>query len=380
MRVRTSFPPKSHSSEQCLYPGLSLRTIGQSRSQTNQNDIVLPLGIIFFLLIGGMALAQDIPKGRNQEACLECAASADSREHSGMNVEAPGSTGASLSISPDSWTLRKRVDEVIVFFAATHWHKFAQGLNREDIRVTDDDKPVEKISAFGYQRDLPLRLGLLVDTSGSVNPQFRAQQSAAVQFLQEMVRRGRDRAFVMGFANHTVVTQDYSDDPEHLAAGVAALHNGGGTALFDAIQGACNKLTTKEDGVPTARILVVLSDFDDDASETTLLQAITKAQMREVTIYTMNTANPEQNYLAMKRLAAETGGLAFDSIYKGEVTSAFSAIEKEMRNRYMISYQPLDLKEDGRFHHIRIRAEKSGERFHVHTRTGYYARLESSTE
>jgi hypothetical protein len=260
-----------------------LRTIGQSRSQTNQNDSVLLLGIVLFVLIGGMVLAPGIAKGQDRETCLECVETDDSGARSVAKAKAPDSTEASLSIGPDSWTLCKRVDEVIVFFTATHGHKFAQGLNREDIRVIDDNKPVERISAFGFQRDLPLRLGLLVDTSGSVNTQFRAQQKAAVQFLQKMVRRGRDRAFVMGFSSDTVVTQDYSDDPEYLAAGVAALRNGGGTVLFDAIQGACDKLNTTEGGEPTARILVVLSDFEDNGSETTLLEAIAKAQMREVT-------------------------------------------------------------------------------------------------
>jgi len=65
---------------------------------------------------------------------------------------------------------------------------------------------------------------------------------------------------------------------------------------------------------------------------------------------------------------------------KRELRKAFSDIEKEMRNRYALSYQPSELKEDGRFRHIQITAEKSGRRFHVHTRKGYYARLASSTE
>jgi Ca-activated chloride channel family protein len=69
---------------------------------------------------------------------------------------------------------------------------------------------------FAYQRDLPFRLGLVVGTSASVNPQFRLQQEAAIQFLRQVMRQGLDRAFVLGFANHAVVTKDYSDDPERL--------------------------------------------------------------------------------------------------------------------------------------------------------------------
>ena len=71
---------------------------------------------------------------------------------------------------------------------------------------------------------------------------------------------------MLGFSNDVEVTQDYSDDPERLAAGVAALVNGGGTAFFDAIKNACDKLNTAREGEPAARVLIVLSDGDDNAS------------------------------------------------------------------------------------------------------------------
>lgn len=352
--------------------------------------------IILLALLSDLALALGADKGedlgyqefraQDREVCPECAIDGEP-ERDGPAPEAPDSPRASLSISPDSWTVRKRVDEVTVSFTATRGRKFAQGLNREDITVTDDNEPVARISAFGCQRDLPLRLGLVVDTSGSVNPQFRAQQKAAVQFLRQIVRPGIDQAFVLGFANEATVTQDYSDDPERLAAGVAALREGGGTALHDAIVRASDKLMMVEDNQPIARILIVLSDGDDNASETTLAYAIEKAQTREVTIYTMHTSTlrfepgrPPQGLQELKQIAVETGGLVFYQMDKREVTKAFSAIETEMRNRYVLSYQPVNLREDGRFHRIRIKAEKSGQRFRIRTRKGYYARLVSSKE
>jgi len=246
---------------------------------------------------------------------------------------------------------------------------------------------VARISAFGYQRELPLRLGLLVDTSASVNPRFRFEQQAATQFLRKIVRRGLDRAFVLGFADHPNLTQDYSDDPEQLAAGVAALRNGGGTALFDSIYGACEKLTTAKAGEMEARILIVLSDGDDNSSRATLSRAIEMAQMRNITIYAINTRieSSDSVYLqgmaksdaAMKELAAQTGGRSFVEVTNREVIRAFSVIEEEMRNRYSVSYQPGNLQENGRFRRIEIVAEKSGRRFRIHARKGYYARLKS---
>jgi Ca-activated chloride channel homolog len=340
------------------------------------------------MLAGGVTFAAGRAQGQDRGICPQCQVGANSRgPGADSDGSLPGDNDAVRSGAADSWTVRKRVDEVTVFFSATDGHKFVPGLNQENLRVSDDNKPVARISAFGYQRDLPLRLGLLVDTSSSVNRQFRDQQRAAVQFLHQVVRRGLDLAFVAGFANQSVVTQDYSDDPERLAAGVAALRNGGSTALFDAVSSACDKMTSATDAQPAARILIVLSDGDDNQSRTTLNQAIEKAQIREITIYTMNTSvnmsepgvSPERR--ALKQLAVETGGRGFEQAGKREVIKAFAAIEEEMRNRYALSYQPSDLKEDGRFHRIQIAAEKSGRRFHVHTRRGYYARwLLPSTE
>jgi VWFA-related protein len=169
------------------------------------------------------------------------------------------------------------------------------------------------------------------------------------------------------------------------------LHNGGGTAFFDAIEKACDKLTAGTDSEPAARVLIVLSDGDDNDSKTTLIQAVEKAQMRDVTIYTINTGDSgvsthdwpksqRPSDVALKGLAEETGGRYFSEMSKSELKQAFSSIEKEMRNRYALSYQPGDLQEDGRFHRIQIAAEKSGRRFRVQTRKGYYAPLAASAE
>jgi Ca-activated chloride channel family protein len=348
----------------------------------------LHLGVTILVLVGAMVLVPGVADGQDAETCLDCAINKNVGGRSlGPKADLTDGTHASLITSPDFWTVRKRVNEVTVFFTAKSGHKLVPRLSKEDIRVTDDNKPIARISAFGYQRDLPLRLGLLVDTSNSVNRNFHFEK-ATIQFFRQIVRRDLDRAFVLGFANDVDVTQDYSDDPEQLAAGVMALRNGGGAALFDAIDAACDKFIAKEDSEPTARILIVLSDGDDNSSKASLSLAIEKAQMRDVTIYSMNT-KPEETemgrtlppgYVALKQLAEETGGRAFSEKRNSELKKAFSTIEEEMRNRYALSYQPSDLEEDGRFHRIQIAAEKSGRRLRVHTRNGYYARLASSIE
>ncbi len=300
-------------------------------------------------------------------------------------------TLAALTDRSDTWIFRKRVEEVTVFFTATDRRRFVPNLVEEDIRITDDHKPIVKISAFRHQHDLPLRLGLVVDTSGSVNPRFRFEQEAAIQFLRRIVREEVDRAFVLGFSDHVRVTQDYSDDPRLLAAGVTALRNGGGTALFDAIAIACDKLATASaDTNPAARILIVLSDGEDNASRIFLKQALEIAQSRDVTLYTINTriesVDPQGSHATaegdaiLKRLAQDSGGRFFSRMSARGVASAFSVIEEEMRNRYVLFYRPDELAADGRFHRIEVTARKRGRPFHVHARKGYYARSAPLTE
>jgi Ca-activated chloride channel family protein len=350
------------------------------------------LGVTSLVLVAGMTLPGCSAEGQEGKACRDSAVLENVGARSvGPSAGLTGGAHASLFTSSDSWTVHERVDEVTIFFTASDRHKFVEGLNKEDIGVTDDGKAITRISAFGSQGDLPLRLGLVVDTSSSVKTHFRVEQQASLQFLRQVMRPGRDQAFVLGFSHDIEVTQDYSDDPERLAAGVATLVNGGGTAFFDAIQNACDKLNTVREGEPAARVLIVLSDGDDNASKTTLVQAIEKAQVRDVTIYTLNTSisgrieswqrlPPPPGDLALKRLAEETGGRSFSELNKRDLKKAFSAIEQEMRNRYALSYQPGGLQEDGRFRPIKITARKSGRRLRVHSRKGYYARLASSVE
>ena len=133
-------------------------------------------------------------------------------------------------------TIKKRVDEVNVLFIATDHHgKFVRNLTQGDFTILDDHKPPQAIVNFRRETDLPIELGLLVDTSGSVHSRFDFEQEAAVSFLQHTLRVNFDKAFVMGFSSHSLVTQDFTDSVRLLETGVRNLHNGGGTALYDAI-------------------------------------------------------------------------------------------------------------------------------------------------
>ena len=134
-----------------------------------------------------------------------------------------------------------------------------------------------------------MRLGLVVDTSDSVNDRFSFEQAAATKFLQEVVADKDDLAFVVGVNNSVLLVQDFSADRTLSSHALNQLAPGGGTALWDAVAFAADKLATHPEVQPVARILVVISDGEDNSSSITLKQAIASAQNGEVAVYTVST-------------------------------------------------------------------------------------------
>ncbi|PYX39849.1 MAG: VWA domain-containing protein [Acidobacteria bacterium] len=273
-------------------------------------------------------------------------------------------------------TIRKRVDEVNVLFIATDKHgKFVRNLNQNDFSFLDDHKPVQSIVNFRRETDLPLKMGLLVDVSGSVHTRFDFEQDAATSFLQHVLRPGFDKAFVMGFNGSQNMAQDFTDKITELSRGVRSLHEGGGTALYDAIYHACrDKLLKEQSDRPQRKALIVLSDGDDNQSDVSLSQAVEMAQRAEVIIYAISTDDSglilrgDKN---LEKLAAATGGRAFFPFKMKDIKNSFAAIEDELRSQYVVSYHPADFDADGRYRSIQISALKKD--LQVRARQGYYA-------
>jgi len=273
-------------------------------------------------------------------------------------------------------TIRKRVDEVNVLFIATDKHgKFVRNLNQNDFNFLDDHKPVRSIVNFRRETDLPLKMGLLIDVSGSVHTRFEFEQDAALSFMQHVVRPGFDKAFVMGFNASQDMRQEFTDNVQLLAQGVHSLHEGGGTALYDAIYHACHDKLAKElSDRPQRRALIILSDGDDNQSEYTLAQAVEMAQRAEVIIYAISTDDSglvlrgDKN---LEKVASATGGRAFFPFKMKDIKNSFAAIEDELRSQYVVSYHPADFDADGRYRSIEISALKKD--LQVRARKGYYA-------
>jgi Ca-activated chloride channel homolog len=273
-------------------------------------------------------------------------------------------------------TIRKRVNEVNVLFIAMDKHgKFVRDLSQNDFSFLDDHRPPQQIVNFSQQTDLPLQMGLLIDTSGSVRGRFQFEQDAAVGFLQHTIRPHYDHAFVMGFSARNRVVQDFTDNVSLLAAGVQNLQDGGGTALYQAIYAACKERLLKDDSDrPMRRALVIVSDGEDNQSEVSKQQAIEMAQRAQVLIYAISTDDSglilrgDKN---LQQLADATGGRAFFPYKMKDIKNSFSAIEDELRSQYVVSYHPANFDADGRYRTIEITSLKRD--LQVRARKGYFA-------
>jgi VWFA-related protein len=290
----------------------------------------------------------------------------------------PEASAATGSDSSDPiLTIKARVNEVNVLFIATdHRGKFVRNLNQGDFSILDDHKPPQAIINFRRETDLPIALGLLVDTSGSVHGRFDFEQEAAVSFLQHTLRANFDKAFVMGFSTHSQVTQEFTDNVRLLETGVRNLRNGGGTAMYDAIYKACREKLSKEDhgDHPVRRAIIVVSDGEDNQSEVSRALAIETAQRAEVIIYAISTDDSGlilRGDKALQQLADATGGRAFFPFKMKDIKNSFAAIEDELRSQYVVSYKPADFDADGRYRSIEITALKKD--LQVRARKGYYA-------
>jgi Ca-activated chloride channel homolog len=275
-------------------------------------------------------------------------------------------------------TIRATTNEVDVVFVVTDKHgRRITDLKQNDFTVSDDSKPPAQILRFNAETNLPLQVGLLIDASNSVRDRFKFEQEAAIEFLNQTIRRGYDQAFVVGFDVTPEVTQDFTDDTEQLAHGVHELRPGGGTAMFDALYYACRDklLKAPKSGTPVRRAIVLLSDGEDNQSHVTREEAIEMAQRAEAIVYTISTnisGTKGEGDKVLERIADATGGRAFFPFQIRDVANAFAEIQDELRSQYALSYKPADFKPDGHYRTIEIVANDR-KNFRVRARPGYYA-------
>jgi Ca-activated chloride channel homolog len=309
--------------------------------------------------------------------CAECGTTAAVESAVATNSSS-GLTESGLDV-PGA-TFRAAVDEVAIFFAATNHGKSATNLTASDIEVRDDNRPPHAILGFRNESQLPLRLGLIIDTSESVANRFSFEQAAATKFLQTVVTAKDDLAFVVGVNNSVLLVQDFSGDQALIARAINQLAPGGGTALWDAVAFGAEKLADRPEAQPVARVLIVISDGEDNTSGITLKQAIATAQRGEVAIYTVSTREETQEDShdlqgdhALQTLSDLTGGAAFIPGSIRRLKGSLADLQQVIRGRYRISYKPASFQRDGRYRAVDITAVKDGHKLKVYARKGYYA-------
>ncbi|BDC47824.1 hypothetical protein F183_A01400 [Bryobacterales bacterium F-183] len=263
----------------------------------------------------------------------------------------------------------------ILFSVSDRKGRFVTNLAKEDFEVFESKKE-QSILEFTAETNLPLRLGILIDTSNSIRDRFRFIQDAASEFLKSVMRPEQDRAVLVSFDTSAQMISDLTGDIEKLEKGVRNLRPGGGTALYDAIYYACrDKLILDQPRHKFRRALVILSDGDDNQSRYTREQALEMAQKSDVVIYAIstNTTKIENDGDKLLRyLAKETGGMAFFPFKVEDLEQSFTNIANELRSQYNILYRPEPLRADGLYHQVDVKVRNRKDLV-VRARRGYYA-------
>ena len=251
-------------------------------------------------------------------------------------VQQPAAQAGESATDVGVTTLKTTVNEVNLIFTVTDKHgHYIPNLQQSDFALLDDQKAPAHVNSFHQQINLPLRVGILIDTSTSIHSRFQFEQQAATEFLLQILKSRNDRAFVMGFDVTPTVTQNWTNDLDGLETGINRLSTGGGTALFDAVYTACrDKLLDESRGQePVRKAIILLSDGDDNQSRVYLSEAIKECQRAETIIYSISTnwtPSRGQGDKVMAQLAEDTGGQVFFPPSVEEVSNSFHEIEEEL--------------------------------------------------
>ena len=285
----------------------------------------------------------------------------------------------------------------VLFTVLNRRNKLVPDLAENDFKIWDEKSP-QSIRYFSRQTDLPLRIGMLMDTSNSIRDRLKFEQDAATSFLFNVLRHNKDQAFVMTFDDEPSVLQAFTDDAGRLRDEIVKTRAGGGTAVYDAIYTACQKELSHPPRPPgdqpdvVRRVMILISDGDDNLSNHTRSEAIEMAQRYSVVIYTISTStqwiqlsqtDPDKaanrkTHLTegdriLQGLAEETGGRAFFPYHVDDLDQSFQDIGDELRNQYSIAYIPTNYQLDGKYHRIRIEVpDHKG--YQVRARRGYFAK------
>ena len=224
------------------------------------------------------------------------------------------------------------------------------------------------------REDVPVSMGLIIDNSGSMRDKRRQVESAAINLVE--ASNSQDEVFIVNFNDEAYLDVDFTSDVEKMEEGLTRIDSRGGTAMRDALSMSIDYLLEK--GKKDKRVLLVVTDGNDNTSGITLEKLVEKAQQSEVLLYAVGLLNQEQRrdrkraQRALKALTTASGGLSYYPDELPEVEEIASKVAHEIRNQYVIAYSPAIQELDGSYRRIKVDV-KGRSRLVVRTRSGYYA-------
>jgi VWFA-related protein len=290
----------------------------------------------------------------------------------------------------DTQTLKVNVNLVNVYFSVRDKNGFITSLHKDDCSIYED-KVLQKTKNFTQEKNLPLTIGILLDTSGSQIHVLPLEQQSGAEFLKDVLTP-KDEAFLLSFDINVNLLSDYTNSPREIrrAMDSAEINTGvssgsvtgngrsGGTHLYDAVYLAAHDKLRQEAG---RKILVLLTDGGEQGSEETLKSATEAAQKANAIIYVILIA--DRGFYSgggfgvysgdrdMEQLATQTGGRVINVGNNGKkLEEAFEQIQDELRTQYLASFTPTNAKIDGTFRTLNLTCQPGQK---IQARKGYYA-------
>jgi Ca-activated chloride channel family protein len=280
---------------------------------------------------------------------------------------------APASSNNDVFVFKKEVDEVTLHASVVDDHfKPITDLTKSDFVVFEDGKP-QKITSFRNE-DIPVALGIVIDNSGSMRDKRPQVNAAALNLVRSS--NPQDQVFVVNFSEEYFLDQDYTGSIPKLKDALERIESRGGTALYDAVVASADHL--KKSGALEKKVLLVVTDGEDNASRESLEQALRRLEEKNgPTIYTIGLLGEEHEKRArraLREMAEDTGGVAFFPKNLDEVQAITQQIAHDIRNQYTIQYKPTTPQSAGGYRTVKVEAQAKGyKKLQVRTRSGYYA-------
>lgn len=289
------------------------------------------------------------------------------------SLDTPTASTASSPETPTEMTIRKTVGEVrLGFHLSSRNGRPVPGVQKDQFSVYQDGRPVSALTGFYADDNLPLRLLLMIDTSGSMSKGFASEREAASAFLRRVVRPGVDQSAVLAFSTHAALDLGVDASSPETLRRIEMLHAAGLTALFDSIcEAAAHVPAYDRQPVLTRRVLVLLSDGDDTYSRHSLDDAIAAAQSLDLVIYAVTPHNPKDVHWGdahLEKLTQATGGRVFFLKKYEQSEKVFADIEQEIRSQYTVTFRPAG----GTCGFHRVSVEPADQSLRVRLRAGFY--------